>query len=241
MWDLILWPGTEPIPTSLGVQSLNHWTARKPHYPTIHLCLWRVSLSAVVARKLKDKRILSRYGGLPASLPLTFRNPDTNFMACIVLLKSCLTPLERTEVHGAWVLCHTTSASALCWLCPSSPTGREPQLREVGDCSLTLSTATKLRKRLTQPQRLSVGTGAHLSQQYNKGVPLWRCILGSICIPKADISTTVSFSLPTQYFTRNIRWETQSPRNSEGSVIPLTCTFKLRNHFSCVKQPCAQR
>ena len=60
-----------------------------------------VSLSAVVARKLKDKRILSRYGGLPASLPLTFRNPDTNFMACIVLLKSCLTPLERTEVHGA--------------------------------------------------------------------------------------------------------------------------------------------
>lgn len=102
-------------------------------------------------------------------------------------------------------------------------------------------TATKLRKRLTQPQQLSVGTGAHLSQQYNKGVPLWRCILGSIRISKADISMTVSFSLPMQYFTRNIRWETQSPRNSEGSVIPLTCPFKLRNHFSCVKQPYAQR
>ena len=172
MWDLILSPGIEPIPASLGVQSLDLWTARKPHYPTIHLCLWHVSLFAVVARKLKDKCILSRYGGLPALLPLTFRNPDTNFMVCIVLFESCLTPLEKTEVRGAWILCHTTSTSgSVCWLCSFSPTGREPQLREAGDCSLTLSTATKLRKRLTQPQQLSVGTGAHLSQQYNKGVP----------------------------------------------------------------------
>ena len=28
MWDLVPWPGMEPGPPALGVQSLSHWTTR---------------------------------------------------------------------------------------------------------------------------------------------------------------------------------------------------------------------
>ena len=32
MWDLVPWPGIEPGPPALGVQSLSHWTTREvPH------------------------------------------------------------------------------------------------------------------------------------------------------------------------------------------------------------------
>ena len=29
MWNLVLWPGTEPNPLALGTQSLSHWTTRE--------------------------------------------------------------------------------------------------------------------------------------------------------------------------------------------------------------------
>ena len=29
VWDLVPWPGIEPVPTELGAQSLNHWTTRE--------------------------------------------------------------------------------------------------------------------------------------------------------------------------------------------------------------------
>ena len=29
LWDLVSWPGLEPRPPALGVQSLSHWTTRE--------------------------------------------------------------------------------------------------------------------------------------------------------------------------------------------------------------------
>ena len=47
MWDLVLWPGTKPVPPALEVWSLNNWTARevfnrflKKSYPFIVFFLY---------------------------------------------------------------------------------------------------------------------------------------------------------------------------------------------------------
>ena len=40
MWDLVPWPGIEPGPRALGVQSLSHWTTREVR----HVCLRRLCI-----------------------------------------------------------------------------------------------------------------------------------------------------------------------------------------------------
>ena len=50
MWDLVPWPGIEPRPSALGVQSFSHWTARKiPIYLFLKLNLRNAGLEETQA------------------------------------------------------------------------------------------------------------------------------------------------------------------------------------------------
>ena len=56
MWNQVLWPGTEPGPSALGVQSLSHWTTRE----VLMLPSWYESSELAVAEESEvGKRILA--------------------------------------------------------------------------------------------------------------------------------------------------------------------------------------
>ena len=48
MWDLVPWPGIEPRPAALGVQSLSHWTVREVPQPRFLQCKWHINYAGTV-------------------------------------------------------------------------------------------------------------------------------------------------------------------------------------------------
>lgn len=159
----------------------------------------------------QDKTNVSSERWLPASLPLTFRNPDTNFVMHCPFEKLSHTSLREHAWSMSPLSHHLRFTALLTVLLFSNREGASAA--GGGDCLLTLSTATELRKRLTQPQRLSVGTVLTFHSSITRGSPV-EVYFGVHLYSYRYL--TLLFPSPHSTTPKHQMRETQSPREFRG-------------------------
>ena len=101
MWDLVLWPGTEPMPPASGAQSLSHWTPRKVSRDFL-------AKEAVNAGEAPIWCTLGVYGSLSGSNTLWFWMDE---ILDVILIKEdtyCICASLVFSSHICW-------ASPRCW------------------------------------------------------------------------------------------------------------------------------